>query len=53
MSGFNIVELLIWTLVAAMIVMIIMQADKVKAAIGSIGGWSLSEEGLLTGGKSQ
>lgn len=51
MSIKGIFEVMSWTIVAALIVLIVMHASEFATAIGSLGGFALKEEALYTGSK--
>jgi hypothetical protein len=51
-TGRLIMEVATWTVIAAIIVFVIMQAPKVAVAVTSIGGWVTSEEAVLAGSKA-
>lgn len=48
-AGHMIVEFISWTIVAAIVVLVVMNASKFKIAVGSVGGFWTSETKLLTG----
>ncbi len=49
MPGNMIMEIISWTIIAAVLVLIIMNAGKFATAIGSISGFWLGETALITG----
>jgi hypothetical protein len=52
MSIKGVIDIMSWTIVAALIVLVIMHASEFATAIGSLGGFALKEEALYTGQKA-
>jgi uncharacterized MnhB-related membrane protein len=49
-AGKMIMEIAMWTVVAAILVFVIMNAPKVAVAVTSIGNWVSTEQGIYMGG---
>jgi len=47
--GKMVMDIVMWTIVAAIIVLVIMNAGKFQTAVGSISGFWLGETALITG----
>ena len=50
MDAYFFFEVATWTIIAALIVFVVMNAGKVAMSTSSIGGWAMNEEGIMTGG---
>lgn len=50
MGASMVFEIATYTVMAAVLVFIIMNADKFAVAIGTLGGWATTEESIYTGG---
>jgi FtsH-binding integral membrane protein len=50
MDGHFFMEIATWTVIAAIIVFLVMQAPKVAVAVSSVGNFVLNEQGIMTGG---
>jgi hypothetical protein len=49
MNGKIITDIISWTILAALAVLVVMNADKVAVAVTSVGGFWVTETGMFTG----